>query len=183
MSQFTNGKFLAKPTQRQLGQVPTTGTPFVEVLFELLEGPQMGDRIRWTGYLSEKAQPLTFKALWAMGWQDDLEDLSTLTQDVIIDIQDEEREGRVFSRVRWVNSPRGSQTLGEGSALDASTLKSVAAAAKAARAAAIAAGEMTPSAPAARRSPQAPRKPNGAPARAAAGPIHRGTDPDDEIPF
>lgn len=95
----------------------STGTPCVAVRFQIIEPhEQFGERITWYGYLSEKAQARTIESLRIAGFKgDDLTDLSSLGSDQCeIDVQNETYEGKVQTRVKWVNRIGGSGVAVKG---------------------------------------------------------------------
>lgn len=63
-------RFKAVPGQVLVARNPTTGTPSVEIMLECSHGPQVGQRIRWKGYLNTNANGETAIAeMRAMGWR------------------------------------------------------------------------------------------------------------------
>lgn len=95
------------PGEAQLGYT-AKGTEQIAVAFTLLQPPFEGQCITWFGYFSDKATEQTVKALRACGWQgDDLNDLTGLDANEVDLVIEEETDdqGRVRSRVRWVNRP------------------------------------------------------------------------------
>lgn len=100
-------KVRAIATGGELGETKG-GTAQVGVAFQILAGPNEGETITWYGNLgSPKAQEIAFKALRNCGWQGyDLTDLTGIdTNEVELDIQHEEWEGKTSAKVKWVNAP------------------------------------------------------------------------------
>lgn len=82
-----------------------TGNAQLAVEFELLEE---GERVTWFGVFAPgKSSDIAMRALRAAGWTgDDLNDLVGLgSTEVELVIEDEEWNGKVRTRVRWVNVP------------------------------------------------------------------------------
>lgn len=99
----------ARAVEGALGTT-NTGKEQVGVSFELLEGPNQGQRITWYGYFTEKTTERTLEALEHCGWQgDDLSDLTGIdANEVYLVIEHEQDDqGEVRARVRWVNSSGG----------------------------------------------------------------------------
>ena len=96
------GTYRARATDTQFG-FTQGGKEEVAIRFQI----ETGERITWWGYFSEKAFPVTMRALSACGFQgDDLDDLSTvgdLEVELVVTAEEDERTGKMRSRVRWVN--------------------------------------------------------------------------------
>jgi hypothetical protein len=120
MMSFENpGRHSVKVAAHMLGR-SGTGTHHVAVLFE----DEAGDRITWYGYLSDKAIERTVASLQVLGWDpaehggriDSLNGTDLLVDaDAEIVVENEEYEGKVRPKVKWVNAPGG----GMGEAMDA----------------------------------------------------------------
>lgn len=125
--ELPNGIYQARATRAALGETKE-GNERVAVEFELLTEGFAGQRITWYGYFTDKAFPITIKALRACGWYgDDLSDLSGIEiNEVELDIQNEAYEGKVSARVKWVNAP-GSGGMAFGSPLPTDRAKALAA--------------------------------------------------------
>jgi hypothetical protein len=67
-----------------------------------------GEHVTYFGSFSDAALPHTLKALRTCGWAGtDLADLSGVERnEVSLVLEDEEYEGRVRTKVKWVNAPR-----------------------------------------------------------------------------
>lgn len=109
------GKYVAIAIAQDSALAETSnGTPQVAVVFQIQEPPeQYGERITWFGFLTEKATPRTIEGLRAAGFTgDDLTDLSSLgSKNCEIVVEDEEYEGKTYTKVKWVND------LGRGHAV------------------------------------------------------------------
>lgn len=84
------------------------GREQLAVAFEVLDGPEKGQRITWYGFLTPAALKRTFESLRFAGWTGaDLSDLSGVgSRDCEIVVAAEEWGGRPQLKVRWVN-PQG----------------------------------------------------------------------------
>lgn len=77
-----------------------TGTEQVAILFDL----ENGERLTWYGFLSDKSIDRTLEALKACGVQD-LETLAGLgSQEVEVEVEDDEWDGKPRRRVAFVNA-------------------------------------------------------------------------------
>lgn len=91
----------------RFGESKDKGTPFVLVAFEILSGPQAGQRISWFGYFTDKTVDRTVESLRACGFHgDDLAAFSDQNPDIEVQIVvgHEEYEGKMRAKVQWVNS-------------------------------------------------------------------------------
>jgi len=81
----------------------------VAINFELLEGPDAGERMVWFGYFSDATWERTVESLRYCGFKgDDLSDVvnQKLNQEVSIVVKHEEYQGETKARVAWVNKAR-----------------------------------------------------------------------------
>ena len=78
------------------------GTPCVEVVFNILEGPDKGTNVVWRGWMTEKTRVRTAESLDACGF-DGENDATVTKNEVYIVIEHEEYEGKMRPRVWWVN--------------------------------------------------------------------------------
>ena len=152
--------------------------PQVAVELEVTEGEDAGQRITWFGYFSEKTEGRTLESLRTLGWQgDDLDDLSTATGDCMFVVEQEEWEGKVSAKVKWINKAGG---LALSAPMDANQARSFAERMKGKAIASRMAAQGSGTAP-------APAKPRPASAQRQAPP-KRDQHPnapgaDDDIPF
>ncbi|HZL99005.1 MAG TPA: hypothetical protein VFD43_02035 [Planctomycetota bacterium] len=90
------------------------GNEQVAVAFTLLVEPYVNAQITWFGYFTDKTVETTLKALRNCGWQtDDLNDLTGVDArevDLVIE-SEEDQQGRLRARVRWVNQVGGKVKL------------------------------------------------------------------------
>lgn len=102
------------------------GKECIAVRFEFVGGPHDGKSIQWFGYFTEKTEERTLESLRHAGWVGaDIVNLDGLgTTEVELVIGDEEYEGKVRSKVQWVN--RASRVTIKDQ-LDSSALQSFAA--------------------------------------------------------
>ena len=103
------GTYRARSVEGALGET-STGKEQVAVVFELLD---VGQKITWYGYFTDKTLESTFRALRTAGWTgQDLSDLSTLSREDAPEVHlvvehEKDKEGQNRARVRWVNSTGG----------------------------------------------------------------------------
>lgn len=105
----TEGKHIARAVEWGLGTA-STGTEQIAVLFDILQGPDAGERITWYGFFTEKTWERTVESLRACGWTGS--DLSVLdgldANDVQLVVENEQNDqGQIYPRVRWVNKVGG----------------------------------------------------------------------------
>lgn len=85
----------------------STGTEQVAVSFKYLEtvGPfEKGDSITWYGFLTDSTFDRTVESLRNAGWSgNNLADLSTVRGVVVLVLEEDEYNGRVRTKVKWVN--------------------------------------------------------------------------------
>ena len=122
---IAQGSFLARAVSGSFG-LDSKGRHAARVEFELLAGPDAGQRITYTGLVNAKSAPYVGKDLKGAGWK--CVDLSSLEVDVKathvetqIDIEhksanDPREPDRVFAVVRSIG--RGAMPLGKPSASD-----------------------------------------------------------------
>ncbi len=90
--------------------VSSNGNEQVVVNFEILDGEHAGETMAWFGSFTDKTADKTLEGLRNCGWRgSDLATASTgpLEQEVSIVVQEEEYQGKVRSKIRWVNRPGG----------------------------------------------------------------------------
>ena len=117
---ITDGTYSAKATgECVLGESNDKGTPFLEVNFKILNGPNQGGTVRWTGYFTENTSERTIQSLQYCGWEGD--DLSEFADgklhgidrnEVSIEVKlesykNKDGEDRTAPRVSWVNRAGG----------------------------------------------------------------------------
>ncbi len=111
MSRFPKGTYRARAVadSHVLGRSKNKGTEQSTVEFELLAEGFVGQRISWVGYHTDKSWERTAESLRHAGWTgDDLSEtplpgLGSTEVDLVID--DEEYDGKTYSRVQFVNKP------------------------------------------------------------------------------
>jgi hypothetical protein len=90
-------------------KTPGKGTPYVRVQYEVMTaGAWLGEKVRWTGWLTPAARKRTLEALRISGWDPACNDLMKLTGlgscNVQIEVEHETADdGKVWPRVKWVN--------------------------------------------------------------------------------
>ncbi|MFH0899058.1 MAG: hypothetical protein V2A73_00370, partial [Pseudomonadota bacterium] len=105
------GRYRARPRSWALGET-SAGKPQIAVEMALSDASLGIESLTWYGYFSEGALEIAIKALHAMGWEGiDLGDfldspaLDT-AKEVEIVVENEAYEGRVYARVKFINSIR-----------------------------------------------------------------------------
>lgn len=92
------------------GESKTKGTKCVGLEFEVTEGPSKGQRVPWTGYLTEATKDRTLEALVLCGCEDVTTFEGIDANEVLIVVEEEtyttnDGEVKTVSRVAWVNDP------------------------------------------------------------------------------
>lgn len=102
------GRFRARGVTAALG-TSSNGNPQIGVELTILDGEYQGASITWYGSFTDAATPYTLEALDNLGWTGD--DLSNLTgidrNEVSIVVDEEEYEGEVRDKVKYINKPGG----------------------------------------------------------------------------
>lgn len=101
-------RYTAKAKAWGLGETDK-GTEEIAVEFEILTEGAHVERITWHGYFSDKTWERTVESLRYMGWEgNDLADVQGLDMnEVELVVEDEEYQGKVYAKVRWVNRMGG----------------------------------------------------------------------------
>jgi len=118
---ITPGHYKAKAIASGVGVSNAKGTPYVRVTFRLIDS---GEEIDWTGYVpNEAAQERLAKDLLTLGYKgNDPEELDGLDEEragaflpatVSLKIEDEEWQGNVRSRVRFINPEKRERDAGK----------------------------------------------------------------------
>lgn len=102
------GTFKAKGMSAALGYT-SSDKEQVAVELRILDEEFLGDTITWYGYFTDGTTERTLESLRLLGWAgDDLFDLSGIgSTEVRIVIEEDEYEGKVRLKVRWVNAIGG----------------------------------------------------------------------------
>lgn len=111
------GRHIAKPVpietgdghtvMAQFGESKNKGTPLILMHFQVVGGPCDSEVMPWEAYFAtDKTTANIVKALRIMGFKDD--DLSllpgaTLTKVVSITVEDDEYNGQVRQKIKWIN--------------------------------------------------------------------------------
>ncbi|MBA3841074.1 MAG: hypothetical protein H0X39_00365 [Actinobacteria bacterium] len=98
------GTHRARAQEWGLG-VSSTGKEQLAVMFAFVGGEHDGKHITWFGYFTDGAVDRTLESMRHCGWDSDsLAELDALgANEVELVIEDEEYDGKVRSRVKWVN--------------------------------------------------------------------------------
>lgn len=94
----------------QFGRSGQKKTPQVCVTFEVLRGPEAGQRISWFGYFTDKTADRTLESLRICGFVG--EDMDRFWEqrpenEVQIIVEHEEFDGKTRAKVQWINNPGG----------------------------------------------------------------------------
>ncbi len=103
------GTYAARAVEAALGKTRKGGEQ-VAVLFEIVDGDAAGRRITWYGYFTDKTVDRTLESLEHCGWAGaSIQDLSGVTarEVAIVVDHEEDLEGVLRAKVRWVNSQGG----------------------------------------------------------------------------
>jgi hypothetical protein len=103
------GKFRAKAKEWGLGE-SSTGKEQIAVSFDILTEGAEFSTITWYGYFTEDTWQRTLESLRIMGWTgtDFEQDLVGLdTNEVELVVAEEEFDGKVRTKVQWVNRVGG----------------------------------------------------------------------------
>ena len=110
------GKYKCRGVEGALVTVGQNNTEAVQVIVEITQdGPHKGDRLRWDGWLTDKTAQRTMESLRHLGWETDrLDDLRGLgTREAVAVIEHEEKDGKKYARVQWINSATGGARISE----------------------------------------------------------------------
>jgi hypothetical protein len=101
-----NGTVKARAREWALGH-SSNGNEQVAVLFEITQGEHAGRTITWFGFFTEHTWERTMDSLRHCGWDgNDFTSLDGLdANEVELVIEQEEYQGKVRDRVKWVNRP------------------------------------------------------------------------------
>lgn len=110
----TNKRFYqARAVQGQLGET-AGGKPEVAVSFDILTEGATHAQLTWHGYFTEATEERTIESLRIAGWKGD--DLSVFSEgfafpddapEVSLVVEDETYEGKLYTKVQWVNRAGG----------------------------------------------------------------------------
>lgn len=127
------GKYKARAVDVKLCKVNNEKeTPYVAVVFEVVDGESKGERVKWEGWLSEAAQERTLESLVHCGWdQADIRKLESVKKkDATIIVeheQDAKDPKKTWPKVAWVNALSNGPSLEKSVDLDAGSADSLAA--------------------------------------------------------
>jgi len=91
-----------------------TGTIQCLMMFEIMDGEYAGTRLPWFGSFSGNSWERTVESLRYCGFQgDDVEAINSQALDrvVTVKVEHDEHNGRIYSRVAFVNKPGGHVNL------------------------------------------------------------------------
>jgi hypothetical protein len=84
-----------------------TGTKQAVVTFRILRGERAGETITWFGSMTKESWMRTLESFRYMGWKGDDLVASPLDQEVELEIENEEYNGKWQAKVAWVNPAGG----------------------------------------------------------------------------
>jgi hypothetical protein len=89
------------------------GNPQIAVTFVITTAGADLEEITWYGYFTDKTEERTIQSLRYCGWQgDDFTNLDGMNEnEVELVIEDEDYQGKTYTKVKWVNRPGGSAAL------------------------------------------------------------------------
>lgn len=109
------GTYRARATEAQLFEA-NSGTPGINIVFVVTDGPEKGAHVRYTGWMSDRAYERTLESLESCGWKgedpselnDGLHGLDKNEVELVVEMEpyegnDERHVGKSFARVKWVN--------------------------------------------------------------------------------
>lgn len=128
---ITAGSYKARATgEVVLGNSANKGTPFIELYFQISDGGNKGDRVRWTSYFSDKSAERTIEALQHCGWEGEelsdfadghLNGLDKNEVEIVVELEEYEKDGetRSMPRVKWVNRLGGHLNIDNAMSVEA----------------------------------------------------------------
>ena len=105
------GNYRARASGFGLGFSNNKGTPMASIEFTVSDGESTGDTITANLYFTENTEERNIKTLRLMGWGGtDVGDiqLDDLPNEVLLVVEEEEYNGRLWPRVKWINDPNRS---------------------------------------------------------------------------
>lgn len=104
-----NGRYHARAIGAVLGQ-SKGGKDLLEILWEIVDGPEEGGQVTSQSYFTGGAKPITIEMMRHLGWTDGA-DLDSIRGTATISIYDEEYQGQINQKVRvFVPRAGGFQT-------------------------------------------------------------------------
>lgn len=106
--ELNDGKYKAKAAEWGLGET-STGKEQIAITFDLLDPDFAGQRITYFGFFTEESLQYTIKNMRTCGWEgDDLLELGGLDKnEVILVVENEEYNGKVTPKVKFINALGG----------------------------------------------------------------------------
>lgn len=98
----------ARASEAAVGKA-NNGTEYIGVWFDILDDDEetTGERVRWSGYLTEKTEDRTWESLAHCGWDgSDFDNFTGITGRVVsITVEhDTGNDGKRYASVAWVNN-------------------------------------------------------------------------------
>lgn len=104
---IAEGTFLARAAgPLQWVKSPEKGTQGIHVMFILKDGPDAGQRVDWTPWITDNTSQRISESLEYMGY-DGENDASAAQKDVLVVVKHETnpKDGKTYARVAFVNDP------------------------------------------------------------------------------
>lgn len=115
MARIEPGSYVAIAKEFDFGETKN-GNAFIKVEFEICDGPEEGRNISWFGYFTKATAERTLESLRYCGWSGDkiTPEMPGLgSTKCMLSVDEEEYDGKVRTRVQWVNQlyRKGSRPL------------------------------------------------------------------------
>jgi hypothetical protein len=108
---LAEGKYTARGVEAALCASKDKGTPSVQVVVEITEGPDAGHRLRWDGWLTDLTAQRTMESLRYLGWTGtlltDLAGIDANLVQIVVEHEANEKDGKSYPRVQWINKLGG----------------------------------------------------------------------------
>lgn len=86
----------------------STGTAQIIIYFRIIRGERAGDTLPWFGSMTPDSYERTLQSVRYAGWKgDDISRPGDLDQEVEIEVEVSEWQGKERSKIAWVNAPGG----------------------------------------------------------------------------
>jgi hypothetical protein len=121
------GTWTARAVSAKADKKGANKTPCVTVALKITEGTFEGEKVYSDLWLTEKPFDRSIESLRNLGWKgDDLRDLSTVNGECEVVLEEEEYNGKVQTKVKWINALGGGKPKLEATELGtlADSLKS-----------------------------------------------------------
>jgi hypothetical protein len=106
-------RYTAKAISGEFGESKKKSTPYVEVMFEVIDGERKGTRFPWQGYLTDATQERSVGSLKLCGCTFPGDDITNLTGLGTKDVEIQVEMTDFGPRVAWVNESGGASITDE----------------------------------------------------------------------